>query len=417
MTFRINIRVVILIRSSHWESDVTTIKNPGLLLPGRTYEVTGSGDVNYGEYFSSILSWDFDNYGYAAVCNKNTSNIEAKAWRLHDDYYFAVINKTQDDTSDELHTVATIDNYDYGIKMKMINFNKSSRNEQNNVLDDSSQWDASNPQRIVKDILSSDLKSDGYPKTKLDKSLSQLFKPDKLENANHLFIQSIHDASGYFEFDSCQNFATLFGGENNQKKEYTYTYKDEDGVEHTETGYDFTVYRELGTHDSQSKPSLKHGQFYPYNDIDADIYASTNGINEYNALQNSLSDDEPRKYEKLHLINNPDYHFGMELEAKFIQTPSGLDAWGHDVIFEFTGDDDFWLYVDGELVLDLGGIHSAVGGKVNFRTGKVEINGSKIGTLKEVFESNFINRYKAEHNTEPSQNEVNAYLQSVLCRR
>ncbi|WP_028514724.1 SpaA isopeptide-forming pilin-related protein [Ruminococcus flavefaciens] len=393
-----------------FDGSVTSISKPGLLLPGRTYEVTGSGAVNYGEYFSTILSWDFDNYGYAAVCNKNTTQIEAKDMAYAHDYYFAVINKTQDDTSDELHTVATVDNYDYGIKMKMINFNKSSRNEQNNVLGDSSQWDASNPQRIVKDILSSDLKSDGYPKTKLDKSLSQLFKPDKLENANHLFIQSIHDASGYFEFDSCQNFATLFGGEDNQRKPYTRTYKDEDGVEHTETGYDFTVYRELGTHDSQSKPSLKHGQFYPYNDIDADIYASTNGINEYNALQNSLSDDEPRKYEKLHLINNPDYHFGMELEAKFIQTPSGLDAWGHDVIFEFTGDDDFWLYVDGELVLDLGGIHSAVGGKVNFKTGKVEINGSQIGTLKSVFESNYKNRYKAEHNTEPSQNEVNAYL-------
>lgn len=393
-----------------FDGSVTSISKPGLLLPGRTYEVTGSGAVNYGEYFSTILSWDFDNYGYAAVCNKNTTQIEAKDMAYAHDYYFAVINKTQDDTSDELHTVATVDNYDYGIKMKMINFNKSSRNEQNSVLGDSSQWDASNPQRIVKDILSSDLKSDGYPKTKLDKSLSQLFKPDKLENANHLFIQSIHDASGYFEFDSCQNFATLFGGENHQKKQYTHTYKDEDGVEHTETGYDFTVYRELGTHDSQSKPSLKHGQFYPYNDIDADIYASTNGINEYNALQNSLSDDEPRKYEKLHLINNPDYHFGMELEAKFIQTPSGLDAWGHDVIFEFTGDDDFWLYVDGELVLDLGGIHSAVGGKVNFKTGKVEINGTQIGTLKTVFESNYKKRYKAEHNTEPSQNEVNAYL-------
>ena len=61
----------------------------------------------------------------------------------------------------------------------------------------------------------------------------------------------------------------------------------------------------------------------------------------------------------------------MEMSANFTQTPSGLDAWGHDIIFEFSGDDDFWLYVDDELVLDLGGVHSAMTGSVNFRTGMV----------------------------------------------
>lgn len=393
-------------------TDVTTIKKPGLLLPGRNYEVTGSGDVNYGEYYTSILSWDFENYSYAALVNSGISNVATNAMEFGDVYYFAVIDQTQDDTADELHTVTTIDNNDYGIKMKMINFNKNSRNEQNSVLGDSSAWEANNPRRIVSGILSSDLKSDGYPKTKANKSLADLFKPDKLENANHFFIQSIHDASGYFEFDSCQNFATLYGGENHQRKPYTRTYKDEDGVEHTETGYDFTVYRELGTYDTNpTKNSLKHGQFYPYNYITPGSFANAHGLNEYDALQNELSNDDPRKYEKQYLISNPDYHLGMQLEARFIQTPSGLDAWGHDVIFEFTGDDDFWLYVDGELVLDLGGIHSAVGGKVNFRTGKVEINGTKIGTLKEVFESNFIARYKADHNNaEPSQDEINDYL-------
>ena len=52
------------------------------------------------------------------------------------------------------------------------------------------------------------------------------------------------------------------------------------------------------------------------------------------------------------------------MSASFSQTPSGKDAWGHDIIFEFTGDDDFWLYVDGQLVIDLGGVHSALPGKV-----------------------------------------------------
>ena len=397
--------------------EVTTVKKPGLLFPGRLYEVTSSGAVNYGEYYTNILSWDYENYGYAALCNNGPLNTEANAMAFANDYYFAVINKAQIENTDDLHTVATLDNNDYGIKMKLINFDKKSRNEQNGVLGDTLQWSAEDPQRIVKNILSSDIKSNGYPDTKINKSLSQLFSANKLENVNHIFIQSIHDASGYFEFDSCQNFATIVpNGQRNISG-----YLDADGNATTEPVdgngnpnapvYDFTVYRELGTYDQSSKASLKHGQFYPYNYITADRYASTNGKNEYDSLLNLLSDDEPRKYEKIHFIDDPDYHLGVELEAKFIQTPSGLDAWGHDVIFEFTGDDDFWLYVDGELVLDLGGIHSAVGGKVNFKTGKVEINGTQIGTLKSVFENNFITRYKASHNNaNPSEDEINEYL-------
>ena len=82
----------------------------------------------------------------------------------------------------------------------------------------------------------------------------------------------------------------------------------------------------------------------------------------------------------------------MELEASFTQTPSGLDAWGHDIIFEFSGDDDFWLYVDGNLTIDLGGIHSAVSGSVNFRTGVVIVNGVT-SNLREVF----IDDYREAH--------------------
>nr|WP_296691425.1 SpaA isopeptide-forming pilin-related protein [Ruminococcus sp.] len=423
------------------DGSITSVKKPGLLLPNRLYEVTGSGAVNYGEYYTTILSWDYDNYSYAAVRNKNTSEIEAKDMAYADDYYFAVINKTQDDTADELHTVATLDNNDYGISMKMINFQSNS--DQNLLLHNvttSPQWSNSKAFVPTTGLLSSDLKSQnentdktGYPIATINnRSFSELFEESKMETVNNLFIQSIHHSSGYFEYDSCQNYATLKGGENGSKKPYTRTYKDKDGVEHTETGYDFTVYRELGTHDSSSKNTLRHGQFFPYNNINAGVYdTGTNaGVNLYsfnaspdnniNITTGQLSDDDPRKYEKLHKITNPDYYFGMQLEAKFVQTPSGLDAWGHDVIYEFTGDDDFWLYVDDELVLDLGGIHSAVEGKVNFKTGVVKTQKSASSdpenrynttTLLDIFKNNFTNRYKAENDgAAPPTDVLNAYL-------
>ena len=127
------------------------------------------------------------------------------------------------------------------------------------------------------------------------------------------------------------------------------------------------------------------GESWPYSDK---FYNTTT------VTGSALPEDDPRYGEGLHEIPKSvaDYFFGMEMSANFTQTPNGQDAWGHDIIFEFSGDDDFWFYVDGELVLDLGGVHSAMTGSVNFRTGIVQGRNGQTRTLREIFESNYRSR-------------------------
>jgi fibro-slime domain-containing protein len=49
----------------------------------------------------------------------------------------------------------------------------------------------------------------------------------------------------------------------------------------------------------------------------------------------------------------------------------------NDTVFEFEGDDDLWVFVDGKLALDMGGSHGPANGSINFSTGAVNVGNAK----------------------------------------
>ena len=81
--------------------------------------------------------------------------------------------------------------------------------------------------------------------------------------------------------------------------------------------------------------------------------------------------------------NYHNHYFGVTMTTPFTQPYGGMveksDGTLEPMSFEFSGDDDVWVYIDGVLVGDLGGIHGVSTLDIDFSTGVVKISdvGSK----------------------------------------
>lgn len=194
---------------------------------------------------------------------------------------------------------------------------------------------------LYQGIVSSDLTEDGYPQLESGStSLGYLFGGEKNVNGlaeSYADVDGLFqkDKDGYYTYDSAKNYA-----------------------QYDKTDNKFDLY-DGGRFYKGGLPN-DTGAFMPFNSL------STNTQN-YNGTDGyGLNGD-----------NN--YYFGMTVSTTFMMPKDGKVN-NNDMVFKFEGDDDVWVYLDGKLALDLGGIHNNYGGSINFATGDITYGNGALGT-------------------------------------
>lgn len=194
--------------------------------------------------------------------------------------------------------------------------------------------------------------------------------------ADHIF-QYMSDPEdeyyGYYFYDSHRNAASY---NQTQKRMYVYDYLEatSDSI-NTENPSDF-----LPFNSHYANTGGKTVRTYTYTD-----YHNKDAVHHY---YDAKSADNNRDYV------GTNYAFGMKMDVNFhlpnapgerdeTGETGNKDLYGRDMHFEFKGDDDVWILVDGVLVLDIGGIHGVEGGAINFATGVVTLNGEEDTKLSE----------------------------------
>lgn len=158
-------------------------------------------------------------------------------------------------------------------------------------------------------------------------------------------FQFVKDSSGWYTYDSALNNAQ-YDAASNEVKLY---------------------YESLGIGSTGDKVA----GFLPFNTFDGAYYSGGSIYPQaFSDWENTLTSSSRKT--GVYALDNVNYHNGMVMEYSFYLPENGtVDGTpdGQPIQFEFNGDDDMWVFVDGELVLDIGGGHGAIAGTINFQNG------------------------------------------------
>lgn len=115
----------------------------------------------------------------------------------------------------------------------------------------------------------------------------------------------------------------------------------------------------------------RNGGYYPFSDISESVPGRAGQFNLDIWKNNLASEDRETAFASRAIFNtdgDKQAHlaFGTVIEQEFYIPVSRKTDSDEDIQFAFTGDDDLWVFVDDELVLDIGGGHTPVTSTINF---------------------------------------------------
>ena len=205
--------------------------------------------------------------------------------------------------------------------------------------------------------------------TYTDESLDYLFNNASQANGKQNGKAVYNNVKGLFQLQNGYYVYDSYGSHGNY-------------AVYNSTTNSFDVYNKAGVY-KDSVSDANRGQFFPFDSADK-VFEERNGqlspINITDGTNDKLN-----------------HHFGMSMTTEFVQPNGGKTTKNEDMIFEFSGDDDVWVYIDGVLVGDLGGIHEKATLDINFASGEVKVghvDGAN-GTEKEIEKTNIKAKFEA----------------------